>query len=133
MTDVVAQIFGYAILAISAGLAAWEFVSNKRPTSDTLWLYTPSRFRRRIIMAVLLACVGVLLLAETHGLLELNQISHLLIYVSALSALSLTLFILSIRDLGDMSRSAEKQAILDLQSAIEEKKKRDAESTGGEN
>lgn len=118
-----AEIFGYAILVIAAGLLGWETYIYKRGDAEVHWLQTPHRFRRRMVMAVLLVCVGLLIVVEARGFLTLSNIRHLVIYVSSLTALALLLFILSVRDLGDMARNAEKQAIEDLKSALEEQKR----------
>lgn len=123
MSDVVAEIFGYIILLTAVGLLGWEIYIYKRGDAEVHWLQTPHRFRRRMIMAGLLVCVGLLIIVEARDLLALSNIRHLVIYVSSLTALALLLFILSVRDLGDMARNAEKHAIEDLKSALEEQKR----------
>lgn len=131
MSDVVAEIFGYVILLTAVGLFAWETYIYRRVDPDVKWLATPGRFRRRIIMALLLICVGVLILLEAHGYLVLDNIRHLMIYVVSLTGLALVLFILSVRDLGDMARNAEKQAVDDLKFIVEEHQRQKAESATG--
>lgn len=121
MTDIIAEIFGYVVLAIAVGLAGWEYYVYRRPDVDVSWLQTPARFRRRLIMAVLLVGVGVLIVCEARGLLVLDNVRHLVMYVSSLTALAMILLILSVRDLGDMAHNAEKQAIEELQMALQSK------------
>ncbi len=124
MNDVVAEIFGYMILLTAAVLMAWETLAHRRKLDDDAWLRTPTRFRRRMIMAGVLAAVGVLIVAEARHFLVLQHISHLVVYVTALTVLAVTLFVLSIRDLGDMARNAEKFALKNLETALKEQQEK---------
>jgi hypothetical protein len=127
MSDRVAEFFGYGILVTAAVLFTWETFANQRQQdSDTRWLHTPSRFRRRLIMAVMLVIVGVMIVLEARDIIVLERISHLVVYVTSLCVLAVALFILSIRDLGDMARNAERQAVDDLKLALEERNQSDS-------
>lgn len=119
MSDIIAEIFGYLVLAVAIGLAGWEVYVYRYPGDDVEWLQTPHRLRRRLIMSMLLLCVGLLILSESRGFLELDNLRDLVIYVTSLTSMALLLLVLSIRDLGEMARNAEKHAIEDLQSALE--------------
>jgi len=124
--DKVALIFGIAVLAIAAGLAGWEIYVFRKNAQEFDWLHTPRRLRRRLLMAVLLLMVAALVLGDSFGVLALDNVRNLMIYVISLTGLALLLFVLSVRDLADMARSAERHAIQDLQSAIDEQKKKEA-------
>lgn len=130
MNDIVAQIFGYGVLIISASLFGWEIYVYRRNDEDAPWLKSPARLKRRMFMAFLLLCVGLLILAESTGILELDTVRHLVIYVCLLIASAMLLFILSVRDLGDMARSAERHALDDLKLAMEEQRRRSDSSSG---
>lgn len=122
MENTVGLIFGIVVLLTAFGLAGWEIFVHRRDRVEFQWLQTPTRLRRRITMAILLLFVGVLLLGESLGLLALDNLRHLMIYVGLLSTLALTLVILSVRDLGEMARNAERRAIEDLKKAIDDQK-----------
>lgn len=124
MQNTVALIFGIFVLITALGLAGWEIYTHRKENEEFRWLHTPSRLRRRIAMAVLLGLVATLLLGEASGILALDNIRHLMIYVCLLASLALALVVLSIRDLAEMARNAERQAIDDLKNAIDEQKDR---------
>ncbi len=119
MNALVAQFFGYGIIVVAVSLVIWETFVYRRKEIDVPWLRNPVRLRRRLIMAALIFCVGLLIVAESHGILQLNTARQLLIYVCALMILSFVLLILSVRDLGDMARSAERYAAQELKLALE--------------
>jgi hypothetical protein len=122
MHDTIALIFGLLVLLTAVGLAGWEIYSHRKDREDYRWLHTDSRLRRRITMAILLLFVGALIVGESLGFLALGNLRHLLVYVSALTALAFALLILSVRDLGEMARNAERRAIEDLKKAIDEQR-----------
>lgn len=124
MNESVALLFGIIVLITSFGLAGWEIFSHRRQDEEYRWLHTRSRLVRRITMAILLLFVAVLLLGEAMDVLVLDNLRHLLIYVSMLSALALALLVLSVRDLAETARNAERRALDDLKKAIEEQKDR---------
>lgn len=123
MSDVVAEIFGYLIFLIALGLISWEAYVYRRGDAEASWLQTPGRFRRRVLMGFLLICVSALIVSEARDLIVLDNVRHLVIYLGLLAGLAFLLFILSIRDLGDMARSAEKHAIEDLKHVLEEQQR----------
>lgn len=130
MNDIVAQIFGYIVVIAAASLFAWEIHVYRRHDEDVPWLKSPARLRRRLVMAFLLLCVGLLIIFEVSGLLQLETIRHLVIYVCLLVASAMLLFILSVRDLGGMARNAERHAMEDLKTAMEEQRNRLESSSG---
>lgn len=120
MSDIIAEIFGYVVLLTAISLAAWEIKVQRQPDDETAWLQTPRRFRRRLIMAGLLVLVGLMILGESYGLLVLNDVTQLLIYITTLTVSAVALLVLAIRDLGDMAKNAERHAMQDLKIALEE-------------
>ncbi len=130
MNDIVAQIFGLVVLVISASLVVWEIYVFRRIDEDVPWLRSPARLWRRLLMAFLLLCVGLLILCESRGLIELGTIQHLVFYVCSLMGAAFLLLILSLRDLGEMARNAEKYALKDLKSALEEQQRQLNQSSG---
>lgn len=124
MQDVVALIFGLLVLFTALGLAWWEIYSYRGAGEEYRWLHTASRLWRRITMSILLLFVAALLMGEALGVLALDTVRHLLIYVSMLAALAFALLILSVRDLMEMARSAERHAVEDLKKAIHEQQDR---------
>lgn len=131
MDDRVAEFFGYTILVIAVVLFAWEMRTSRQADEEVKWLRTATRFKRRMCMVGLLLLVGLLIIVEARGLLVLQRISHLVVYVTSLSLLAVSLFVLSIRDLGDMARNAERQALEDLQTALKEQQARGKETEAG--
>ena len=121
MRDVAAEIFGYVVLLVAISLGVWEtLAARKQADEDAAWLHTPNRYKRRMFMVVLLLAVSALILLETYGVLILTRVRDLVIYVTALSFAAITLLVLSIRDLSDMARSAERHAVEELNLAIQE-------------
>ena len=119
MSDHVAEIFGYLVLLIAVTLGVWESIAIKSNDSESQWLRTPARYRRRMMMASILICVAVMILLQAWGILLLTRPRDLILYVTLLSGFAIALFILSIRDLGDMARNAERHAVDELKSALE--------------
>ena len=120
MGNVVAEIFGYAVVLVAVLLVVWELTSNRGVSDDVQWLHSPARLKRRLIMGVVLLSAGLLITLEARGVLVLKKPPHLLLFVASLSGMAMALVILSIRDLGDMARGAKNQAIQDLQSALKD-------------
>lgn len=130
MQDTVALIFGILVFLTAVSLAGWELYIFTRTNDEFRWLQTRSRLRRRLIMAFLLLLVGILIVLEAAGFLTLGNLRHLVIYVSSLTALALVLLLLSVRDLGEMARAAEHQAISELKVAMEEQQKMQRRAPG---
>lgn len=123
MNDQVTQVFGYGVTLIAVGLLLWQWFSfSVKPSqaSDDDWLKTPVRKRRRFLMAVLVLCVGILIVLESHGVIRLDSPQALILFVLMLGIISIVLLVLSFRDVSDMARNAEKQALKDLESALRE-------------
>lgn len=125
MQNTVALIFGIFVLLTAFGLAGWEIISRRKDYEEFRWLHTHSRFRRRITMAILLVFVAVLMLGEAAGVLALDNVRHLMMYVGSLAVLALALVVLSVRDLGEMAQNAERHAIQDLKKALDEQENQD--------
>lgn len=128
MGNVVAEIFGYAVVLVAILLVVWELTCSRNVSRDAQWLHSPARLKRRLIMAVVLLAAGLLIILEVRGILVLKKPQHLLIFVASLAGMALALVILSLRDLGDMARGAERQAIQDLQSALSDERRDSEES-----
>lgn len=128
MGNIVAEFFGYAVMLAAVVLVLWEVYSSRTVAEDFHWLHPPARLKRRLIMAVILLSAGLLIALEASGVIVLKQPQYLIMYVISLSGMSLALLILSLRDLGDMARNAERQAVLDLQTALDKKAESEKQS-----
>lgn len=128
MKDSLALLFGYAVILTASALFIWENIANKGKDVEAGWLYTPARYKRRVMMALMLACVGALIVLEAHGLIILSRLRFLFIYILALSGFACALLVLSLRDLTDMARNAEKHAVNELKQALEEQARKEAEA-----
>lgn len=121
--------FGFIVLLTAAGLAGWELLVHRRSTTDFQWLHTKSRLRRRLAMSFLLLVVGLVMLADAFQWVQLTNVRHLTLYVLVLAALAMALVILSIRDLVEMARNAEQQALTELRDAVEKQVRKENGST----
>lgn len=132
MRDGLAMAFGFVVLFTAAALAGWEIFAHQRSSNDFRWLHTKSRLRRRLAMSALLVVVGVIMLADAYRWVEFTNVRHLMIYVLLMAALAMALVILSIRDLVEMARNAEQQALNDLRDAVEQQARKEKGGPRGE-
>jgi hypothetical protein len=123
MRDTIWEIFGYIIVAASLVLAGWEIAVFKNPDRD-VWLVTPSRLRRRLLISTVLFLIGVLVLVEAVGILSIRDVAFLTIYLLIISGLALFLLFLAAVDAGETMRNASKHALDELNRTIEEEKAR---------
>ena len=121
-----ADAFGYILVTLSALLAAWEIRTHARGRRERDWLSTPRRHRRRLAIAAVFACIGVLMLLQSKGLVPLDAARPVIgaVYLGSILLLSVVIVVLAIADLAETTNAASSMAMKDLEEAIEEQELR---------
>jgi len=101
----VSEILCCVTLSASIALAIWEIGSQRNAGPEDRWLITRKRFVRRLVMSFCLAAIGIVMLLEIIGMVELHNVRHLVIYVSLVGFGSIILCILALADGLDTARS----------------------------
>lgn len=124
MSDPVTEIFGYILFAVALLLAIREQIEySRRDTEKQMWLVTPRRYRRRMLVSVVLGIIGGLFVVHARQLIPL-RVGTYVMFIFGLMSLSLILVLLVVIDVIDTARTAASSSMRDLQRAIEEEKKR---------
>lgn len=110
--------FASVIIAAALGLGAWEVSVYRR--GEDAWLATPKRFRRRMMISIILLAVGALMLVEALGFLPERSAKGLLLWLTGLFGLSIILIVLAGLDVSDTTRAASRRDLIELEQAIEE-------------
>lgn len=121
-----ADIFGYILVSLAAVLAAWESRSYARARVEHDWLASPRRHWRRLAIAAVFGCIGVLMVLQGQGLIPLDSRRPALaaVYLGAIVLLSIFIVGLALADLAETANSASGRAMKDLEQAIEEEELR---------
>ena len=123
MSDPVTEIFGYILVGVGLLLAAREQVEYSRRKITGSWFVTLARYRRRLVISVILAIIGSLFVVQARNLIPV-RVGTFMIYVAVLLTLALLLMILVLMDVLDTARTAAKHSMEDLHRAIEEQRRR---------
>ena len=124
MSDRISEIFGYIVIAAAIVLSVWEYRNFSSRDDDDAWLYTDRRFRRRILVSVILAAIGVLIALEAHGTINLHQLVALSFYLFTLTGLAVLLLLLAALDLADTAKAANRRTMQEFEAAVEAEKRR---------
>lgn len=119
MSDLVSEIFGYVVIFVAVLLFAWEYKAFGRRGAEDAWLVTSRRFKRRTLVSIVLLFVGVLLVVETRGYLDIRDPRALVAYVSVLGGLAIALLILAALDLLDIARKASSHAMREFGESLD--------------
>jgi heme exporter protein D len=122
MIDPVTEIFGYILVGVGLLLAVREQVEFSRRKITGSWFVTPHRYRRRLVVSVILALIGSLFVFHARALIPM-RVGTYVIYVFVLMGLSLLLMVLVIVDVMETARNAAKHSLTDLQRAIDEQRR----------
>jgi hypothetical protein len=129
MTDRLSDTFGAILIGVAVLLAVWEQIAYSHRGTES-WLVTKRRYRRRLLVSVVLAVVGTLIVLESRRLIDIHRVPMLMVYVFSLTGLSLVLLILAVVDVTDTARNAARHSLSVLAKTVGEK--RVAESASNE-
>ncbi len=132
MSSQVSEAFGYIVICSAFVLLVWEWYTYRSRSEEDAWLVTKRRLRRRTLVSIVFAAIGILLAVESRGLLDIRRVPVLIIYVSTLGGFAIFLLILAMLDLADTTRNAEKHATAVMHAAIEREKRRTAAVQSGD-
>lgn len=127
MSDRLTETFAYIVMCTAIVLFVWEWNTYRNRSEDDSWLVTRRRLMRRSLVSMVFLAIGVLLVVESRGVVDISRIPVLITYVSALGGMAIFLLVLAVLDLSDTARNAERHAAAQVQAAIEREKRRAAE------
>ena len=131
MSDTFSDVFGMVLIGAAALLAVWEqLVYSRRQESP--WLVTRRRYRRRMLVSMVLAAVGALIVLESRHLMDIHRPSVLAIYVCLLGSLCILLLVLAAIDVTETARNAVRHSMWELEKALEEQSKHPADDGEGD-
>jgi hypothetical protein len=122
MGNTVSDVFGMVLIGAAAILGVWEQVVYSR-RQESPWLVTRRRYRRRMLVSVVLAAVGSMIVMESRQLLNIQRPSILAVYVFSLGCLCILLVILAALDVADTARNAVRHSLWELEKALEDQRK----------
>jgi hypothetical protein len=111
------ETFGYILVASALVLGLWEYRAYARRDTEA-WLATRRRLRRRTLVCIVLAAIGVVFALEGRGVLPMQRIPVLMAYVASLATLSILLVILAGIDLVDTLKSAADQSVREFDESV---------------
>ena len=123
MSDPITEIFGYILVGVGILLAAREHYEYARREISGSHFATGSRYRRRLVVSVILGCIGSLFVAHARAVIPL-QVRTYMVFVFVLMGLALLLMVLVVIDVMDTARTAAKFSMTDLQRALEEQRRK---------
>jgi len=112
----VSDVFGMVLIGTAIGLAVWEIISHR--FSADRWLHPRSRLWRRLLIAGLLASVGVLLSLEARQLLPTQTPGGILRFAALLGLLAALLLILALVDIVRTVDVAVKHSLREVQNDL---------------
>ena len=118
MNDRITQIFGLIMTAAAVVLAFWEYRSWRGYYGDN-FLLTRGRLRRRLLIAGVLAGIGVLLILEGSGVIPTHDPRLFLAYAAAMLLLAVILLILAAADFIDTVKHASTESIRELERSLQ--------------
>lgn len=117
VTDPVSEVFGYVLVAAAVLLAIRESHVYRSRGPDS-WLITRRRYRRRVLVSIVLGLVGAMIAAWGRGVVDFRDPmtggpnpTPFTIYVLVLTGLSFFLVILAFLDFVETSRNAARHAL----------------------
>jgi hypothetical protein len=113
------ETFGYILVVSAVVLAVWEARAYANRDGEA-WLVTRRRYRRRLLVCVVLAAIGVVFALEGRGVLPTQRVPVLMAYVAGLGTLSILLVILAAIDLLDTLRSAADQSVREFGRSVDQ-------------
>lgn len=119
MAETLWQIFGWVLVGVAGGLAVWEQVAYAH-RNETAWLVTRRRYYRRMVIAVVLAAVGVLISVQTRQMISPQDVGAFTVFVLVVTGLCLLLFILAAVDAYDIAKSAAQHALNEASHSLDE-------------
>lgn len=118
---IVADAFGIILVGTAILLAGWEVLQQRQPDRDR-WFVTPRRLRRRVLVSLLLAIIGIIISLDARKVLPFSGLAWDLAYAMGLGALALLLIVLAIADFFDTVNSAARKSLAELEQAMKSSK-----------
>ncbi len=118
MNDSITQIFGILMTAAAVVLAIWEYRAWRGYYGDN-FLLTRRRLRRRLLIAGVLAGIGVLLTLEGTGVIPTRDPRLFLAYAAGMLILSVMLLILAGADFVDTVKHASTESLRELEHSLQ--------------
>lgn len=112
MSDRFTEIFGLILVGTAFLLAAWEYHAWRGRYGENFLLTRP-RMRRRVLIAAVLASIGVLITLESRGTFPTNEPGNLIVFAIVVLILSVLLVILAGVDAVETVRRAADETIRD--------------------
>ncbi|MCX7625567.1 MAG: hypothetical protein N2Z21_05085 [Candidatus Sumerlaeaceae bacterium] len=116
-----ADAFGIILVGTAIVLVCWEVFQQRQPNRDR-WFVTPRRFRRRVLVSLLLGIIGVIISLDARRLVPFTGIAGAVTYAVGLGALAILLIVLAITDFFDTMNSAARKSLADLELAMKSAK-----------
>lgn len=118
MNDRITQIFGLLMTAAAVVLAFWEYRAWRGYYGDN-FLLTRARLRRRLLIAGVLAGIGVLLILEGSGIIPIHDPRLFLAYAASMLLLAIILLILAAADFIDTVKHASTESLRELERSLQ--------------
>lgn len=118
---IVADAFGIILVGTAILLAGWEILQQRQPDRDR-WFVTPRRLRRRMLVSLLLAIIGIIISFDARKIIPLSGLAWVFAYVLGLGALALLLVVLAVADFFDTVNSAARKSLAELEQAMRSSK-----------
>lgn len=118
MNLLLAEIFGYILIASAAVLGAWEVRAYRHRHVDA-WLVTSRRLRRRFAISVVLGLIGLIIALEGRYGIPGNRPGYVIAFATGIMGLSVLLMVMAGADVLDTIRSATAQSLRELERAVQ--------------
>lgn len=119
--DWVTDTFGMIVAAVAVLFVIREHMIFRHRTEADRWLYTARRYRRRILIALVLAATGVLMVFEARGIIPIRDVRFFTGFVFSITISCLLLVVLAAMDVIETARSAVEYSIRESKQAFEER------------